>query len=102
MYKMLVVDDEESITQVLKAIFKDEYEVWEASSGSEGLTHITQNQFDIVISDIMMPDVSGLQLLQESKGRNHETVFIVMTAYGAADTAIDALRLGAYAYVIKP
>lgn len=102
MYKMLVVDDEESITLVLETLFRDDYEVSVASSGTEALELIKRCSFDVIISDIMMPDISGLQLLKDSKRLRPDTVFIVMTAYGAADTALEALGLGAYAYIIKP
>ncbi|MBI1747387.1 MAG: sigma-54-dependent Fis family transcriptional regulator [Acidobacteria bacterium] len=102
MYKMLVVDDEESITQVLKTLFKGDYDVSVASSGTDGLALIKDHKFDVVISDIVMRDISGVQLLRECKKLSPETVFILMTAYASAETAIEALGLQAYAYVTKP
>ena len=101
--RVLVVDDEESlrgiVTQVLK---EDGHDVTEASSAEEALEIFQQGSYPLVISDIKMPGMSGIELLQEIKKLNTDTQFIIMTSYASLDTVITAMRHGAYDYLIKP
>ncbi len=101
--RVLVVDDEESlrgiVTQVLS---EDGHDVTEASSAEEALEIFQKGSYPLVISDIKMSGMSGIELLQEIKKLNTDTQFIIMTSYASLDTVITAMRHGAYDYLIKP
>ncbi len=100
---VLLVDDEPNIIEVLEIVLHDEgLEVLKASSAKEALELLQQNEVDIIISDIRMPDMSGVELLKEAKMIAPEVVFILITAFASTETAIDALQHGAYDYLTKP
>ncbi|MAT56869.1 MAG: Fis family transcriptional regulator [Ignavibacteriae bacterium] len=102
-YKVLVVDDEKAIRDSLKIILEDEgYFADTAGDGEEALQKIKEQNFDIVISDIKMPKLDGMQLLDQVSKLSPDTFFIIMTAFASVNTAIDALRKGAFDYLIKP
>jgi two-component system response regulator PilR (NtrC family) len=101
--KILIVDDEKPIRDSLKMILEEEgYKTETSADGEEALNKIKENNFDIVITDIKMPKLDGIQLLENASKISPETFFIIMTAYASVKTAIDALRNGAYDYLIKP
>ena len=101
--KILIVDDEKAIRDSIKMILDDEgFETYTASDGEEALNKITEGDFDVVISDIKMPKIDGMELLEKSSKIAPNTFFIIMTAYASISTAIQALRAGAYDYLIKP
>lgn len=101
--KILIADDEKNIRDSLKLILDEEgYSTDVASDGEEALQKIEKENFDIVITDIKMPKVDGIQLLEASTKKSPDSFFIIMTAYASVKTAIDALRSGAYDYLIKP
>jgi len=101
--KILVVDDERRMCIVIKTGLEvDGHQVDLAFDGNEALQKITTNQFDIVITDLKMPGKTGLEILDEVKKRNPATEVILMTAYATTQTAIEAMKKGAYDYVIKP
>ncbi len=103
MPSVLLVDDEPNIIEVLEIVLRDQgLEVSAAKSGGEALRRLRQREFDIVVSDIRMPDISGVELLKETKKLAPETVFVMITAYAGTDTAIEALQHGAYDYLTKP
>src|SRR6185295_8963409 len=100
--KILVVDDERSIRELLEIVLKKEgFDVTVAQNALEGLERSKSTEFDLVVSDIKMPDKSGIELLRDLRSSNFTGSFILMTANGTLDTAIDAMPLGASAYVIK-
>ncbi len=100
---VLVVDDEPNIIEILELVLRDAgMEVAKSFSGREALTFLRKNNVDIVISDIRMPDISGVDLLRQAKQLAPETVFIMITAFASTDTAIEALQHGAYDYLTKP
>jgi two-component system response regulator PilR (NtrC family) len=100
---ILLVDDEPDIIEILEIVLRDEgMEVCRAASARAALELLRQNHFDIVISDIRMPDMSGVELLKEAKQLAPDTVFVLITAYASTDTAIEALQHGAYDYLTKP
>lgn len=102
-YKVLVVDDEKAIRDSLKIILEDEgYFADTAGDGEEALHKIKEQNFDIVISDIKMPKLDGMQLLDQVSKLSPDTFFLIMTAFASVNTAIDALRKGAFDYLIKP
>ena len=101
--KILVVDDEKSIRDSLNMILSDEgYEVKSAADGEEALNLINDDNFDIIISDIKMPNVDGMELLDRVSKISPGTFYIIMTAYASVNTAVEALRHGAFDYMIKP
>ncbi len=100
---LLVIDDEEEILKIIRAILSAEgYRVATETDGFQGLARLAGERFDVVISDLMMPDIDGLTILREVKKRDPTAEVILITAYGSTETAIEALRQGAYDYITKP
>lgn len=101
--RILIVDDEENFRHMLSVILKREkYEVDTASNGEEGLQKITNSSFDQILCDIRMPRMDGLEFLKEVQKGRADMAVIMMSAYGTVDTAIEAMKLGAYDYISKP
>jgi DNA-binding NtrC family response regulator len=100
--KMLVVDDESGPAQTIEIIFKDEYEVTLASSADDALNLLQQQTFDIIITDIRMPGMDGIELLNQIRQRNADVPVILNTAYETSDTLLAAIRLQATDYISKP
>jgi two-component system response regulator PilR (NtrC family) len=101
--KILVVEDEKSMREVLKILLEGEnYAVTSASNGLEGLSYISKDIFDLVITDMKMPKVDGFELLKKIKEASPDTIVIMITAFGTRETAIEAMKLGAYNYINKP
>src|SRR5438034_672697 len=102
MARLLVVDDEPSLCQMLEIAFrKDGHTVETVSSGQAALKKIDTHAHDLIISDIRMPDLSGIDLLKHARATGSPAAFILITAVPTMTTAIQALNLGAYRYVIK-
>ncbi|RMD91838.1 MAG: sigma-54-dependent Fis family transcriptional regulator, partial [Calditrichaeota bacterium] len=100
---ILIVDDERKMAVVLEAAFQEDgYEVAIATSGEDALALFRQNPVPLVITDLKMPDLSGIEVLEAVKKLSPETEVILMTAYATAQTAVEAMKKGAYDYVIKP
>jgi len=101
--KILLIDDDVNLCQVISyQLKKMEYKVDVANSGGEGLERYRQGNYDIVLTDIQMPDISGIQVLQEIRKQNKEVVIILITAYGSVENALEACRMGADDYITKP
>jgi len=101
--KILVVEDEKSMREVLKILLDGEnYEVMTASDGLEGLSSLDKDIFDLVITDMKMPKADGFQVLKKVKEISPDTIVIMITAFGTRETAIEAMKLGAYNYINKP
>ncbi|MGB7573285.1 MAG: sigma-54 dependent transcriptional regulator [Thermodesulfobacteriota bacterium] len=101
--RILIVDDEESFRHMLSVILvKEGYEVETSSNGEEGLQKASASPFDQILCDIRMPRMDGLVFLREIKKTGAEASVIMMSAYGTVDTAIEAMKLGAYDYISKP
>jgi len=100
---VLVVDDEESMRHLLTVILSDRgYEVRAVSNGEDALRELSARDYDLVLSDVRMPRMDGLALLRKALELHPDLTFIVMSAYGTHDTAIEAMKAGAYDYVSKP
>ena len=100
--KILVVDDERSIRELLEIVLKKEgFAVTVAPNAIEALERSRTIEFDLVVSDINMPDKSGIDLLRELRSNNFSGHFILLTAFASAETAIQALKMGAFDYIIK-
>jgi two-component system KDP operon response regulator KdpE len=101
--RILVVDDEVSIRRTLTQLFtRMGYQTAEAASGQEALEQIATQRFDLVILDIRMPDMDGTEVLKTVRPTAPNTVFILLTAHGTLDSAIVAIRHGAFDYLVKP
>jgi DNA-binding response OmpR family regulator len=102
-YEILLVDDDPFILKTIGATLKNnKYQVTTAQTGEQALERIGQKDFDLVITDLVMGTVDGITVLKAAKQRNSETMVIILTGYGAMDSAIDALRLSADDYLLKP
>jgi DNA-binding NarL/FixJ family response regulator len=100
---ILVVDDEESIRVSLQRIIGNaNYKVETANNGSMALKKLANHHYDLVLTDIMMGDVSGLKLFENIKEKYSDVLVLLMTGYASIDSAICALRLGASDYILKP
>jgi DNA-binding NtrC family response regulator len=101
--KIMVIDDEESMCRFMQIMLQREgYEVTSTVSSKEALEEIKNKNYDLVIADLMMPEMNGLELLSRVKSITPDINFIVMTAYASVDTAIEALKKGAFDYITKP
>jgi len=101
--KILVVDDEEIIRESLSYILrKEKYEVEEAANGKIAFEMLKESSYDLLITDLEMPEMKGIELLDELRKINLQTNTIVITAYGSMETAIASLRSGASDYILKP
>lgn len=106
MRKVLIIEDEASIRSVLKDILKDQkdlkLQVEEAKDGVEGLTKLEADHFDLVLCDIKMPRMDGLEVLQKAKAKGIDSTFIMISAHGTTELAVDAVRSGAFDFLQKP
>ena len=101
--RLLVVDDEESIREFLEIMLKKEgYEVTCAEDGAKAKELLGKKSFDMIISDLQMPNVTGLELLKHVKEGYPELVFMMITAFGTTESAVEAMKMGAYDYLTKP
>ncbi len=103
MPSVLLVDDEPDIIEILEMVFREEkMDVYTSRSGREALEVLHKKNVDVVVSDIRMPDLSGVELLREARHVAPDAVFVMMTAYASTETAIEALQHGACEYLTKP
>ncbi len=103
MTKIMIVDDEQSIREFFEIMLTQEgYSVECCSDGPEALKKAQSSIYDLVISDIAMPDMSGLELLEKLKETSPETNVIMITAYASTESAVEAMKNGAYDYILKP
>ncbi|MBI2199536.1 MAG: sigma-54-dependent Fis family transcriptional regulator [Candidatus Rokubacteria bacterium] len=101
--RVLVVDDEKSMRELLAITLERQgYEVSVAEDGEVAIQAVRRDGFDVIITDLRMPNADGLQVLRAAKEHTPETVVIVITAVGSTETAVEAMKLGAYDYITKP
>lgn len=101
--KILVIDDEDSMCNFMEIMLsKEGYEVDTVNSGPTGLSFLKDNNYDLVIADLNMPQMSGIEVLKEVRTFKADQELIVMTAYASVDTAIEAMKQGAADYITKP
>jgi DNA-binding NtrC family response regulator len=102
-YNILVIDDEAAQRDVLTGYLKKKgYKIYSASSGKEGIESAKNNRVDIILSDFKMPDLNGIEVLEQVKKINPGISFVIVTAYGTVENAVKAMRLGALYYISKP
>jgi DNA-binding NtrC family response regulator len=103
MPKILIIDDERGIRSTLKEILEYEnYTVEEAEDGEKGLDLLSKNKYDVVLCDIKMPKIDGMEVLDRSRESNPDVPFIMISAHGTIDTAVEATKKGAYDFLVKP
>ncbi len=101
--RILVVDDEPNMRHMLSVVLRGEgYEVSEAANGKEALAQVLEETYDMVLCDIKMPEMDGMTFLETLGERGGGATIIMMSAYGTIDTAIEAMKAGAYDYISKP
>lgn len=101
--KILVVDDEELIRRFLKETLERKHlDVTLAKDGMEAMKALKNSSFDLIITDMKLPDITGIDILKKAKELYPSTVVIVITAFGTIENAVDAIKLGAFTYLIKP
>ena len=101
--RILIVEDEKSMRELLRMLLEGEgYDVISASDGLDGSSYIERDIFDLVITDIKMPGLDGFELLKKIKEISPETLVIMVTAFGTTESAIEAMKRGAYDYINKP
>ena len=103
MAKLLIIDDEKAIRGALRDILEYEgYSIEEASDGEQGLQLVTKNDYDVVLCDIRMPKIEGLDLLQRATEMGKGAQFIMISAFGNVETAVEATKRGAFDFISKP
>jgi two-component system nitrogen regulation response regulator NtrX len=105
MKKILIIEDEEPIRRVLVRILSEEsedYQISEEEDGKLGLNRLLKEEFDLVLCDIKMPKMDGIEVLQKAKEKEIFVPFILLTGHGNVDTAVEAMKIGAYDFILKP
>ncbi len=101
--KILIIDDDLLVRNFLgETLRRKNFEVVTAENGQKAIAYLKDNPFDVVITDMKMPDMTGLDVLRKIKEMTPNTIVIVITAFGSIENAVDAMRLGAFNYLIKP
>lgn len=105
MPKILIIEDEAAIRRVLTKILTEEndaYEVDEAEDGALGLEKVKKEDYDLVLCDIKIPKMDGVEVLEAAKQLKPEVPFVMISGHGDLETAVNTMRLGAYDYISKP
>ncbi len=102
--KLLLVEDEEYLLKSLEVFLKNEtnYEIFTASNGKEAIEIINNKDISLILTDLKMPEIGGIEMMEHVKNKSLDIPVIVMTAYASLNSAVEALRLGVYDYLIKP
>lgn len=101
--RVMVVDDEENIREVLSNYLEGMgYDVVTATDGQDALNKFRKDEFDLIVSDLLMPSIDGLELLKRIREIDKEVIFLMITGYPSIETAVEAIKKGAYDYITKP
>jgi|APFre7841882793_1041355.scaffolds.fasta_scaffold01725_5 DNA-binding NtrC family response regulator len=102
-FRILIVDDNKELREILEEYLRDEGGLIDgASNGKEALAKHSQAPYDLIITDLNMPEVSGMEMIRKIKQENDVTEFIIITGYASLDSAVDAVKMGAFDYIVKP
>ena len=103
LFQILIVDDNAEIREIVQEYLADsDCQIEGASNGKEALEKYNENPYDIIITDLKMPGISGIELIKLLKQKTDAIEFIIITGYASVDTAIEAVRIGAFDYIVKP
>jgi DNA-binding NtrC family response regulator len=103
MGKILVIDDERPIRRTLCEILEfEKFEVDQAENGEEGLIMAQKKEYDVILCDIKMPKMDGIEVLEKIKELEHDSTIVMISGHGTIETAVDALKKGAFDYIPKP
>ena len=103
MARILIVDDQEMMRDSLAAtLAREGHEVVAANDGPVAVTRLGNTRFDLMITDLKMPKMTGIELMAEAKRLRAEMPVVVMTAFATVNTAVEAMKMGAYDYIQKP
>uniref|UniRef100_A0A7V6CDC4 Sigma-54-dependent Fis family transcriptional regulator n=1 Tax=Thermodesulfobacterium geofontis TaxID=1295609 RepID=A0A7V6CDC4_9BACT len=102
--KILIIDDEPDMLKLLSMILREKtpYEVSTTNNPIEAVELVKKGEFDLIITDLKMPGLDGLQLLEEAKKKDEDIPVIIITAYGTIDAATEAIKMGAFDFITKP
>ena len=100
--KVLIIDDEKNIRLTLEKCLTDDYEVVTAVNGEDALNNFVANEFAVVLLDMNLPGLDGLEVLEKIKEIDKEVKVIIITGYGSVETAVETMKLGAVDYLRKP
>ena len=101
--RLLIVEDEETLCESLKRVLVREGYIVDTFNSAEAVMDVFEERsYDLIITDIILPGITGIELLKRIKERLPDQIVIIMTAYASLETAVEALRTGAYDYVVKP
>jgi len=102
-HHILIIEDEETLRESLKRVLlKEGYDVQAVDNAEEALPLIAEKWCDLIITDIILPGQSGLECLKKCQQKNPDLIVIIMTAYATIESAVEAIRAGAYEYIVKP
>jgi two-component system, NtrC family, response regulator PilR len=102
-FRILVVDDNKELREILEEYLREDGdEVEGAANGKEALEKQTENAFDLIVTDLNMPELTGMELIKAIRTENDYTEFVIITGYASMDTAVEAIRIGAFDYIVKP
>lgn len=103
LFRILIVDDNAEIREIVQEYLADsDCQIEGAGNGKEALEKYDKNPYDIIITDLKMPGISGIELIKLIKQKTDTIEFIIITGYASVDTAIEAVRIGAFDYIVKP
>ncbi|MBA4371704.1 MAG: hypothetical protein C0402_02450 [Thermodesulfovibrio sp.] len=101
--RLLIVEDEETLRESLKRVLTQAgYEVDSVGSSEAALQTLDKKSYELIITDIILPGVNGIQLLKKCKEKNEKVKFLIITAFASIETAVEAIRAGAFDYLVKP
>ncbi|MFH0788533.1 MAG: response regulator, partial [Pseudomonadota bacterium] len=101
--RILIIEDEDTLRDSLKRVFQREgFQVEAVISAEPALELFEENPYDLIITDIILPGITGIELLKRVKEINPDQIVIIITAYASLETAVETLRAGAYDYIVKP
>lgn len=102
-FRILIVDDNKELREILEEYLRNEAGLIDgASNGKEALARHSQSPYDLIITDLNMPEVNGMEMIKSIKQENDVTEFIIITGYASLDSAVEAVKMGAFDYIVKP
>jgi DNA-binding NtrC family response regulator len=102
-FRILIVDDNRGLREILEEYLRGEGDVVEgADNGKEALEKHKEHLYDLIITDLNMPEMAGIELIKTIKGENEITEFVIITGYASMDSAVEAIKIGAFDYIVKP